>query len=308
MKKFFQKLILWIYIKIHTIMIRISIALFYTEQELLKANPFDLDEADKQVQRHRHHNPILEKFYAGQRDEKYVQDYYELLRKADKFKREATPHKFEIASWKYTGGQYGKEADDGKKYEHFGFFDSKHKNVNKTLKEVIEKEYEDRRLKDDDYELLYIFNNKPIEVGLSKVFDTAVAKKSIGVDGNDVEEYEMLDIFNKSKQFEFPIKIGRENDDVLNKIEQLTEYLHIKKIGFEHRILEFFVPLKFGIDKIDESSSIFNEIINIKEVYVYDEYGERKGFGLLKFNKKIIYNNTHDVLKFQGIEMENVGI
>ena len=307
MKRFFQKIILWTYIKLHTIIIYISIALFRTEQEILKPDPFDLDEGDKHVQRHRHHNPILEKFYAGQRDEKYVKDYYELLRKADKFKREANPHKYEVAAWKYTGGHYGKEDESGQKHEHFGFFDPKHKHVGKTLKEVLDKEFDERRLKDDDYELLHIFNNNPIEVGLSKVFDTAVAKKSVDVDGNDVEEYEMLDIFNKSKQFEFPIKVSRENEDVRNKIEQLTEFLHVKKIGFEHRILEFFIPLKFKTNEFDNDSQIFKEIIDITDVFVFDEYGEKKGFGLLKFDKRIIHNNTHEVIKFQAVEMEDMG-
>lgn len=306
MRRFFQKLILWIYIKIHSILIRISIALFRTEHEILKADPFNLDERNKHIQRHRHRNLILEKFYAGQRDEKYVKDYYELLRKADKFKKEADVKKYEIAAWKHTGGHYGKDVN-GKMYEHYGFFDPKHKHRGRTLKEVLEKEYEERRLKDDNYQLLHIINNKPIEVGLSRVFDTAVQKKSVNVDGDDIEEYEMLDIFNKSKQFDFPINIGRENKNVVNKIEQITEFLHVKKIGFEHRMLEFFIPLKFKINEFDENSSVFKEIINIKEVYVNDEYDNRKSFGLLKFDKRINYKDTHEVLKFQAIEMEELG-
>lgn len=305
MKRFFQKLILWIYIKLHTILIHVSIALFRTEHEILKADPFDLDEGDKHVQRHRHHNPVLEKFYAGQRDEKYVKDYYELLRKADKFKREADAKKYEIAAWKHTGGHYGKEDEGGKKYEHYGFFDPKHKHVGKTLKEVLEKEYEERRLKDDNYQLLHIFNNTPVEVGLSKVFETAT-KKPATVDGNDIDEYEMLDIFNKSKQFEFPIKVNRDNE-VVNKIEQLTEYLHVKKIGFEHRILEFFVPLKFKTNTFDDESQIIKEIIDIKQVYINDEYGERKGFTIQAFEKRIKHNDTHEVFKFHAIEIEEIG-
>ena len=85
MKKFFQKILLWIYIKIQTILINISIALYRTEEEVLKAPQLDVGEDGKIIQRKLHHNPLLEKFYAGQRDEKYVQDYYELLVKADKF-------------------------------------------------------------------------------------------------------------------------------------------------------------------------------------------------------------------------------
>ena len=81
MKRFFRNIVLWVYIKLHTLMIAIGVALFNTEQEILKANPDDIKEGDKHIQRKRHRNELLEKFYAGQSDEKYVQDYYELLKK-----------------------------------------------------------------------------------------------------------------------------------------------------------------------------------------------------------------------------------
>lgn len=53
---------------------------------------------------------------------------------------------------------------------------------------------------------------------------------------------------------------------IVNKIEQLTEYLHVKKIGFEYRQLEFFIPLKFGTESIDENSEIYNELIKFDSV------------------------------------------
>lgn len=61
-------------------MTNISISLYNTEVELLKASPDDLNEKDKKVTRKLHRNQVLEKFYAGQRDEKYTKDYYELLK------------------------------------------------------------------------------------------------------------------------------------------------------------------------------------------------------------------------------------
>ncbi|WP_213349829.1 hypothetical protein [Candidatus Vampirococcus lugosii] len=313
MKRFFKKLILWIYIKLHSILIHISIALHRTEIDILKANPTIGGESGKKIQRHRHQNQILEKFYAGQRDEKYVKNYYELLKKADKFKRESNSRKYEIAAWKHTGGFYGKADENNRKYEHFGFFDDKHKHAGKTIKEVMEEEYKERRLDDDGYEILYIFNNKPIEVGLSKAFETTkkTGKKKVIVNNHsdeniEIEELEVLDLLNKSKQFKFPMTVSRKNENVVNKIEQLSEFLHVKKIGFEHRILEFFIPLKFKTNKIDSDSSIFKEIINIEQIHIKDEYGELKSFGLLKYEKRIKHK-TYEVLKFQGIEMEKLG-
>ena len=221
MKRFFQNIVLWVYIKIHSLLINIGMALYETEINILKANPSDLDERNNHTQRMRSRNRLLEKFYAGQRDERYVQDYYALLKKSDKFMKTSTSHKMAVAADKY-GTSYGMKDQYGRRFEHYGFFDEKHKNVGKTLGEVLAQEFEDRRTKDDDYEILYIFNNKPIEVGLVNIMD--VVEKTQKDDADF--EYEVLDMFRKSKQFDFPIKAYREDENVVNKIEQLTEYLH----------------------------------------------------------------------------------
>lgn len=298
MKKAFQNIILWIYLRIHSIMFAISVALFNTEQEILKADPNNVGERNNHTQRMRSRNQLLEKFYAGQTDIKYVREYYEVLKKADKFIRTATPHQMAVAADKY-GTSYGMKDRYGRRYEHYGFFDDKHKNTGKTLGEVLATEFEERRTKDDDYEILYIFNNKPIEVGLIKVMDVVEEKEN--------GELEVRDLENQSKQFQFPIKIEHENKEAINRIEELTEFLHVKKIGFEYRQFEFFVPLKFKTNELDENSDIFKEIIDIKEIFIRDEYGELMGFSVNKYIKKIIYNDTHEVLKFEGIEMQMVG-
>ncbi|MDA3779558.1 MAG: hypothetical protein PF487_04940 [Bacteroidales bacterium] len=300
MKKILKKILLWIYLKIHSIMFAISVALFNTEQEILKADPNNVSERNSHTQRMRSRNQLLEKFYAGQTDQKYVQEYYEVLKKADKFIRTATPHQMAVAADKY-GTSYGMKDRYGRRYEHYGFFDNKHKHAGKTLGDVLVQEFEERRTKDDDLEILYIFNNNPIEVGLAKVFDFVEKKENS-------EEIEVLDLENHSKQFKFPIKIERENKDAINKIEELTEFLHVKKIGFEYRQLEFFVPLKFKTSEIKDESDIFKELINIKAIFIYDEYGQLMSFGINEFNKRIIYNDTHEVFKFQGIEMETWGL
>jgi hypothetical protein len=300
MKKFFQNILLWIYLKFTSIIFNITLAFFNVEQEVLKADPNDLDERNNNTQRMRSRNQLLEKFYIGDTDEKYVKDYYEVLKKADKFIRTATPHQMAIAADKY-GTSYGMKDRWGRRYEHYGFFDDKHKNSGKTLAEVLVLEFEERRCKDDDYELLYIFNNKPIEVGLVKVMDVVELKEG----SSDV--YEVKDIEKKSKQFQFPINIERENEESINKIEELSEFLHVKKIGFEYRQLEFFIPLKFKTAELDEDSDIFKEIIDIQQVYIRDEYGQLMGFTINKYSKRINYNDTHEVLKFDGIQMEMVG-
>lgn len=320
MKLFFQSIILWVYVKFHTIMVYFSIALRNTEIDILKADPNDLKETDKKETRKLHYNPILEKFYQGQTDEKYVKDYYDLLLKSDKFMRNATPHKMATTADKHKMN-FGQEKDQwGRRYEHFGFFDEKSKHAGKTLGEVLASEIEERRTKDDDYELLYVFNNHPIEVGLADIMNVVekVENTDVELDAKAVnseediyiekEEYRVMDINNKSKSFKFPINVQRDNENAINKIEQLTEFLHVKKIGFEYRQLEFFIPLKFKTEDFDINSNIFKELIDIKSIYIRNKYGELMGFGIIDFKKRIKHNDAYDVLKFDAIEMETVGI
>jgi hypothetical protein len=47
-------------------------------------------------------------------------------------------------------------------------------------------------------------------------------------------------------------------------------------------------------------------LINIKEVFLRNDYGELTGYGIIKFIKRIQLNDTHDVLKFEAIEMQNM--
>ncbi|MFW6242850.1 MAG: hypothetical protein ACOC2W_01700 [bacterium] len=296
MMKLIKKFIGWFIIKIHSIILYITIALYNTENNILKADPNNLSEKDKKNQRKQHKNPVLEKFYAGQTDEKYVQQYYELLKKADGFVKNASQYDMNLASDKF-GMSYGKKDPWGRRYEHYGFFDPKHKNAGKTMGEVINEEMEDRRTKDDDYKILHIFNNKPIEVGFDKVINF--------LDEKDDDEYEVVDVLKKSKSLEFPIKAYRE-EDVANKIEQLAEFLHVKKIGFDQVQLEFFIPLKFKIDEVEENSETFMEILNFYSIFVKDDYGDLIGFKVNKFKKRIIYNDTHEVWKFIGTVMENI--
>jgi hypothetical protein len=337
MKRIFRNIVLWVYIKLHTLMIAIGVALFNTEQEILKADPDNLKESNKHVQRMRHRNQLLEKFYAGQTDEKYVQEYYEVLKKADKFIRTATPHQMAVAADKY-GTSYGMKDKWGRRYEHYGFFDDKHKHTGKTLGEVLAQEFEERRTKDDDLEIMYIFNNHPVEVGLKDVWDAIGEKTKQGeviirerselknpylfpisaipdVNDNKIPSYvkpigfdkevlDVVDINKASNQVRFPISAVRDNEKAINKIEELTEFIHVKKIGFEYRQLEFFVPLHFKTSELDDNSDVFREIIDIKQIYIRDEYGELFGFNINNFIKRIIYNDTHEVLKFDGIEMQ----
>jgi len=300
----FKKLIFWLYLKFYSILIRISIALFNTEIELLKADPNITKEKDKKIQRKRHRNELLEKFYVGIRDSKYIKEYYELLKKSDDVMLKSSQERFVVLSDKHLFFKDRNSKDDGmnikdehgRRYAHFGFFDEKHKHSGKTMGEVLELELVERKTNDDDYEILYIFNNTPIELGLSQ--SANFLDKKIN------DDYELKKSWKNRK---FPLTIYRETEqDVINKIEEITEFLHVKKINFNERQLEFFIPLKFKINEVDNNSNIFNELVNIKSVYIKNKYGELIGFTINSFIKRIEYNQTHEVWKFHGIEMETI--
>ena len=74
----------------------------------------------------------------------------------------------------------------------------------------------------------------------------------------------------------------------------------------EHRQLEFFIPIKYKTENIVENSEIFMDIINIKSIFVRNQYGDWIGFGVNDFVKRITHNNTHEVWKFNSIEIESV--
>jgi len=322
----FKKILLWIYLKIHLTLVNISIALYNTEEEILKADPFDLKEGDKKIQRMRHRNQVLEKFYAGKRDEKYVQDFYEILKGADKFMKNSTQQQFAVATDKHL--RFTGKDESGRRYDTYGYFDNKHKHAGKTLGEVLALEFEERRTKDDNYDLLYIFENQPIEVGLAKIMDVVektdktievpeviyTASEDGGLNerltGDKISEniFEVKDNLKKSQSFEFPIKAFRDDENIVNKIEQLADCVHVKQTAFEYRQLEFFIPVKYKTEEITEDSQIFLDLINIKGIFVKNKYGEIIGFGITKFIKRMKHNSTHEVWKFDGIEMQNVGL
>jgi hypothetical protein len=312
MKAFFNNILLLIYIKFNTIMINLAIILFRAENDIIKISQ-DSDNKYRCEQRKVHRNAFVEMLVSEMKNDVIVQQYYELLKKTDKFMKKSTARQIAVAADKHLrfeeqdlSNSNGIEVKDkyGRRYSHFGFFDDSHKHAGKTLGDVLNLELNERRTKDDKYEIVYIFNNKPIEVGLVNIMDVIIE-----TDNEKVEhEFEVVDVQKKSKTFKFPINVYREDGNIVNKIEELTEFLHVKKIAFDIRQLEFFIPLKFKTENIEDNSKIFEEITNIKSIFVRNEYGELIGFGINNFIKRIIYNNTHEVWKFNGIEMESVNL
>jgi len=291
----------WMGKKVRTLFLSLVLALSNVEIQVFKAVGGKSQMGGGIITKMLFRSRLLENFFAGKHDEKYVQQFYEILKKADAFLKNSTPHKLGASADTYAK-TLGKKDKYGRRYDHFGFFDDKHKHSGKTLGEVIELETEERRTKDDDYKLIRIVNNYPKDVGFSKVGD--VIKKVKDKDGK--YKHIMIDTEVKSKKHEFPINVVRKKEKCVNKIEHLSEFLHIKEIAFEYRRFEFFIPKKYKTTEYQTNDKVVQDILNINEFYVKDDYGELTGYVIQKFVKRFIHNDAYDVFRFDGIEMEKI--
>lgn len=281
-----KKIVNWISFKLSLLKFYIGVSLAGADK-ILKSEDHSVSEKDKKSTRKLHSNETLEKFYAGKADEKYTQEYYEILKKADEFIKKSTPRRMAEVADRF-GMSLGREIVAGEIVEeHFGFFDEKHINSQKTLEEALKQEIEDRRTKDDNLKVIDMVDNKPITAGI--------------VDGIELA---LMSNVERAKNMKFPIKIIR-TIDVQNKIEMLTEFIHVKRLDDEYSQIEFFINKKFKIDKISTDSDIFNELINFQEIWYDGKYDDKHGFNVLKFLKRYNMDERYDVLKFyvQNIEI-----
>jgi hypothetical protein len=263
--------------------ISFSFALKRFEDEL-KADPIDLFKTEQRAEM----QSKYDKF-----DEKYVEQFYEILKKADKFLRSANPAKIQRTAGKF-GLNYGMKDGFGRRFEHYGFFDEQHKYAGKSLKEVRELEIAEKKIADDDYPVIIMYQNKK-EFSFSESA-AIILKHDKGLYAPEIHEL--------ARMKKYPLTIVRDIQ-VRNRIEQLTEFLHVKQIGGEHKILEFMIPKKFGLSTIPDDDPIFKELINIKQVWFKDEYGDRNSYRVTSFYKRGKYKEFITV-KRNGVEIQEI--
>lgn len=295
---------------------RISAGLVRAEEDILK--PKDLIQTNE---RNKHQikapirNKTLAKMDQGVRDEKFMQDYYEVLKKGDEFLEKADPEKIAEVSGKHgmnlgrkingRGLPIQNKIDDdgnvimdnmgipvqkdeyGRRYDHYGFFDPKHKHYGKTIREVTKAQVDERTTKDDDFPIEFMINNTPIVGGVADGISMGTMR-----------------ISEQAKNFKFPIKIIRKGKHN-NKIEQITEFLHVKRIDDVHMILEFLIPKKYKLSKYGKKSKVMKELIDFQQVWHIAKYGERYGFNITSFYKKTKIDR-YDVIKFNANLIEHI--
>lgn len=261
----------------------------------LKADPIDLFKTEQRAEIRNMFNMF---------DEKYVQQFYEILKKADKFLRSSNPSKIQKTAGKF-GLNYGMKDKYGRRFEHYGFFDEKHEHYGKSLNEVRDLEVSERSLDDDDYPVVVMYQNK-------KEFSLLESAKILLDNDNILHAPEIHEL---ARMKDYPLLIVRDGV-VANRIEQLTEYLHVKEIASTHKILEFFIPAKFGLSKISDDDPIFKELIAIKQVWFKDEYGDRNTYAITSYYKRGEYNKHipkgevipagFDIIKFRATDIIDI--
>lgn len=262
----------------------------------LRADPLDLFKVEQRMEI----KSIYDKF-----DERYVEQFYEILKKADKFIRSANPSKVQKTAGKF-GLNYGMKDQHGRRFEHYGFFDEKHKYYGKSINEVRNLEIAEKQLVDED--------NYPVQVMYHNKKEFSFNESAALIMDND-NGFFAPEIHELARMKKYPLIVTRK-EKVANRIEQLTEYLHVKRITDEHFILEFFIPNKFKLEDVPEDSPIFKELIDVQMVLFKDEYGDPNWYGNLKYYKRGVYKkftekgnpnpNGYDIIKFKAFPVKNL--
>ena len=261
-----------------SMMIAGSLGLKKVDNELFNAQSDDARSGDMEMEKHS--NRFLDGLRKGQRNEQYVKYFYEVLRRADKFLYESSPDEI-VAAMRKHNIYLDAEDDQGNIHEHTGFYDQKHKLHGKSLDEVRLHEMRGKTTTDDNYPVELMFNNKPTVLNFFEA-SQGLAKP----------------------QHDFPLKATRSND-VANKIEELTEFLHVKTLNIQNKILEFYIPNKFGLSKYAEGSYVYDELNSIEQIRFKDTYGMDHAYLITGFYKTSRMPN-HDVVKYKATKIEQI--
>jgi hypothetical protein len=156
--------------------------------------------------------------------------------------------------------------------------------------EYVKKFYKILKLADDK-----IYNIYNLEFDKRKT-DNTDNNEIIRIVKNNIEikNPENVIILNE-KPLKFTTIKSRDNDRVY-KIEEITDYLHIKKYKNNKVLLEFYIHEENYIEEH------FEELLKIKNIHYTDKYGDNIEYNVIEFYKSNKYNFNH-VLKFIGKEI-----
>lgn len=281
--------------------IRLGIFLKNTDDEVFK--PFHIGSNTEVVDINRTTHPLLAQFKAGEHDQVYKKYFYEVLKKADIWYKNATKSQMMVAADKW-GMNIGQKDMWGRRYDHIGFYDwdENDENYGKTLGDVLQEQANERRTNDDNYKLEFIIPNEPYVQAFKD--DVYVNEEGKIVYTTEAE---------RAKLAKFPIRVKRK-EEVRNEIEKLTEFLHVKIIADGHRFLLFFVPRKFKTHTIKDDDPIIKQLTDIEMVWFKNEFGDPYYYSVEKYMGRFPHqldqeddNKGYEVFKFKVITVEYIG-
>lgn len=145
------------------------------------------------------------------------------------------------------------------------------------------------------YQILKLADKKEYDVDFSRIDSNKTHSidnfKLINIINNKIEIKNPEEVILLNKE---PIKlttIKSKDNNRKYKIEEYTEYLHIKKYNDTEYLLEFYINQENKIDIIK------NDLIDITNIYYTDKYGDVSEYVITNFYKESIYNFNH-ILKF----------
>ena len=104
-----------------------------------------------------------------------------------------------------------------------------------------------------------------------------------------------MDVLNGREPIKIT-KIKSDNINIKNKIQEYTDYLHIKKYNNNNKILEFYINKEVNLD------SKFEEFKKTNNIYFKDKYGDLSSYNIIEFID-IKDFNSYNILRFEANEI-----
>jgi hypothetical protein len=255
-------------------LLKSSLAMKNAEDDILKPDPAQLQTGSKKEYQKPTSN-LLESLRRGDYNAEYVNHFYEVLRRADEIVANSTPDEMKMLAERYGMGDAAKNSYNMISEDHKKRFGSK------SNDQIRKEQVSQRVTSDDNYPIDHMIINKRI---LKNVFESAMGQ---------------------ARQYEFSLKVNR-RVGTINKIEELCEYMHVKHLGENHKLLEFYIPKKFKIASTQHMEAL-NEVKIFDYVSFTDQYGKKFDYSIKNFYK-LSENNQYDVLKFNAVLIQNIDV
>lgn len=139
------------------------------------------------------------------------------------------------------------------------------------------------------------------------LYNEEIFKALREVVSDDGDSFKISDL-RRSKMIKHRLSLNRKND-VVNKLEEITEYIRIVENRSSKLFIEFYIPLKYGVSEIPTRGSIFKQLTDISGGKFVDKYGDIFEFEIDDYIKRgattkyhVLYFKLSDFNITDGVE------